>query len=174
MQQHNPLSMEARAFADLKAKLAEAFGLEEDDEAVIDTADGQSTLSEMILSSIRYAKRREAYAEAVGAIIADNRRRQQRHQIAANNIRVAVAQAMSEAGLPKVEAADISITQRRANPSPAVIDEALLPEWATKTKISVSADKAAINARWSADPEHFECPGVVIANGEVGITVRTK
>ena len=31
MQQHNPLSLEARAFADLKAKLAEAYGLEEDD-----------------------------------------------------------------------------------------------------------------------------------------------
>lgn len=174
MQQHNPLSLEARAFADLKAKLAEAFGLEEDDEAVVDTAEGQSTLTEMILSSIRYAKRREAYAEAISAIIADNRRRQQRHQAAADNIRAAVAQAMQEAGLPKVEAGDITITQRKARPGPAIVDEALLPEWAKKTKVTVSGDKAAINARYAADPEHFECPGVVIANGEVGIIVRSK
>lgn len=170
--QHNPLSLEARAFADLKAKLAEAFGLEEDDEAVIDTAEGASTLPEMILSSIRYAKKREAYAEAVGTIIADNRRRQQRHERAAEAIRVAVAQAMQEAGLPKVEAPDISITQRKAKPSPAIVDEVLLPDWATKTK--TLPDKTAINARYAADPDNFECPGVVITNGEVGITVKTK
>lgn len=172
--QHKPLSLEARAFADLRAKLAEAFGLEEDDESIVDTAEGASTLPEMILSSIRHAQRREAYAESIGPIIADNRRRQQRHQAAAHNIRVAVAQAMQEAGLPKVEAADISITQRRAKPSPAIVDEALLPEWATKTKVSVSGDKAAINARYAADPDNFECPGCVITNGEVSITVRTK
>lgn len=167
-----PLSAEARAFAELKAKLAEAFGLEEDDEAVIDTAEGQSTLHEMILSSIRYAKRREAYAEGVGAIIADNRRRQQRHERAAEHIRIAVAQAMQEAGLQKVEAPDISITQRKAKRSPAIVDEALLPSWATKTK--TISDKAAINARYAADPDNFDCPGCVISNGEVGIVVRTK
>lgn len=172
MQQHNPLSIEARAFADLRTKLAEAFNLDEDDEAVLGTVEGQSTLHDMILSSIRYAKRREAYADAVGLIIDDNKQRQARHKRAAESILVAVAHAMSEAGLPKVEAADISITRRITKPSPAIVDEALLPVWATKTK--VTPDKSAINARYAMDPDNFSCPGIVIANGDVGISVRTK
>lgn len=168
----SPLNSEARAFAELKAKIAEAFDLDENDEAVLDTVEGQSTLHEMILASIRYAKRREAMADAMSAIIKDNQERKGRHERAAEAIRAAVTQAMQEAGVPKVEAADITITQRRSKPKPVVVDETQLPAWAITYK--AVPNRKAIESHFEVDGADFECPGVVIANGEGGIIVRTK
>lgn len=168
----SPLSSEARAFSELKSKIAEAFGLEEDDDAVLDTVEGQSSLHEMILASIRYAKRREAMADAMQEIIKDNQARKTRHERAAEAIRVAVAQAMQEAGVPKVEAADITITQRRSKPKPVIVDETQLPAWAITYK--PVPNRKAIESHFEVDGADFECPGVVIANGDAGIIVRTK
>lgn len=165
------LSAAARAYAELKTRLAEAYNLAEDDEAIEGTADGELDFKEMILSSIRYARRKEEYAKAIGEIIADNRRRQQRHERAAESVRSAIAQAMDDAGLGKVESADLTISFRQAKPAPAIVDESKLPDWAVTIKRVAS--KSAINERYKTNPDE-EIPGVAITNGECGIVVRSK
>lgn len=170
--QPSDLRAEARAFAELKARIAEAYKLDENDEAVLDTVEGQSVLSDLILIAIREVRRREAMADAMGQIIIDNKERCARHERAAAAIRAAVASAMQEAGLRKVEGADLTITTREIAPKPMIVDETQLPEWAKEYK--AVPNRAAIKAVFEQSSGRFECPGVAIANGGISITVRSK
>lgn len=172
MQRNTPLSIEAKAYGELKQRLQEAYDLEEDDEFLLGSLEGETDLKEMILRALREAQRKTAYAEGLSAIIADNRRRQQRLERGAESIRAAVAQAMADAGLPKIESADLTVSFRQAKPAPAVVDPEKLPEWAYTIQTTRHANRAAIKAAYQADPDNFECPGVVVTNGSDSIVVR--
>lgn len=165
------LSIEAKSYAELKERLVEAYGLEDDDQSLLDSLEGATNLKEMIVASIRHARRKEAFAKALSELIADNRRRQQRMEHAAENVRAAVTLAMETAGLPRVESADFTISFRQAKPAPVVTDETLLPDWAIRVK--KEPNKLLINERYKFQGDDFECPGVSISNGSAGIVVRS-
>ena len=161
------LSAAANSYAELRARLAEAFGLGEDDQAVLDTAEGESDLPELVAKAMREIVRREAQANAMSAIIADNEERRTRHQHAARAGRTAIAHALAAAGLRKLEFPDMTISLRQTRPALRIIDESRLPEWAWRTKRE--PNKAEIIAR--AD----ECGDAIqFSNAEPALTVRTK
>jgi hypothetical protein len=81
---------------------------------------------------------------------------------------------MQEAGLPKIMAPDMTISQRIPRPSPKIIDPAELPKWATKTTTTTKPDLAAIKQAFEEDPAGFSCAGVIIPNVEPVLTVRSK
>lgn len=107
-----PISHAAANHALLRERLANEFGLDAEDQALADTLDGISDFKELAIYALREARRREGYAEAIKAIIAENRERQKRHDDAATRIRNLVAAAMMEAGEKKIEAADMTVTLR--------------------------------------------------------------
>lgn len=161
------LTIAANGYAELRARLAEAFGLSEDDQAVLDTAEGESDLHELIAKAMREIIRREAQADAMAAIIADNEVRRTRHQLAARNGRTAIAHALEAAGLTKLDLPDMTISLRKTRPALRIVDESRLPDWAWRTKRE--PNKAEIIAR--AD----ECGDAIqFSNAMPALTVRTK
>jgi hypothetical protein len=81
---------------------------------------------------------------------------------------------MQEAGLPKITAPDLTISQRLGKPVPKIIDADLLPDWARVEKIVMTPDRDAIKQAYAEDPQGFSCPGVIIPNVEPVLTVRSK
>lgn len=168
------LRMATVAYAKLKDDLIAATGLAEDDECLADSLEGISDLNEIIIKALREAKRAEAMADAMGAIIAANQERKARYVTTSGNIRNAVAQAMQDAGLNKVTAPDMTISHRAGKAAPKVVDAAALPEWAKVEKIVVSADMAAIKEAFETDRDGFSCPGVEVTAAHPILTVRTR
>lgn len=161
------LTIAANGYAELRARLAEAFGLSEDDQAVLDTAEGESDLPELIAKAMREIVRREAQANAMSAIIADNEERRARHQHAARGGRTAIAHALEAAGLRKLEFPDMTISLRMTRPALRIVDESRLPDWAWRVKRELN--KAEIIARSD------ECGDAIqFSNAEPALTVRTK
>lgn len=161
------LTGSARQYAEIKDALKSAYGLDDDDAALLDTLEGETDLQELIATALREAKRREAMSDAMRAIIADGQARKARHDHAADVIRAAVACAMQDAGLKKLELPDMTITMRAASPSVTVVNDAALPDWAWRIKREL--DRPAIKARAAELGD-----AVVMSNGAPSLTIRTK
>lgn len=168
------LRSEATAYARLKVELIDATGLSDDDECLTDTLDGLTDLNEIIIRAAREAKDAEAMAEAMKSIIAENSERCQRFKTKAAKIRHAIAFAMQDAGLPKITAPDLTISQRAGRIAPKIIDADALPEWAKVEKIVMTPDRDAIKQAFEEDPAGFSCPGVIIPNAEPVLTIRSR
>ena len=161
-------------YARQREALIAATGMDEDDECLKDTLEGITDLDELIVRAIREAKRAEAYAEAIKAVIADNQARRDRFLAKVEKIREAVALAMSDAGLNKIAAADVTLSLRMSKPAPKVIDADALPDWAKFEKRTFAPDRVAIHKAFDDDPAGFVCPGVVITNAAPVLTVRAR
>lgn len=168
------LRSQANAYAILKDQLIAATGLDADDECLADTLEGLSDLNEIIIRAAREAKQAEAMAEAMKAVIAENNERKQRFTAKGEKIRAAIAHAMADAGLPKIAAPDLTISQRAGKVAPKIVDADALPDWAKVEKIVMSPDRDAIKQAFEEDPAGFSCPGVIIPNAEPVLTIRSR
>jgi len=169
---HDQLSLKARAYNHLKDVLMSEYGLEADDQALLDTLTGATDLEDALIRAAREANRREAQAEAMASIVRDNQSRKSRHEHAAVRIREAISHAMGEAEIKRVEAADVTLTRRIADPKPEIVDEELVPMAFCKTVVTPS--KTLINEAYKAAAGEFSIPGVVVGNGKPVISIRTK
>lgn len=116
-----PLSYRANLVSELQSRLAEAMNDEDADFLAGQLVDAGGDLERSCLAVLREARQAEAYAEALKTIIADNRARKERLEARAEKIRAAVAQAMAEAGLPKIVSADMTVSFRMGK-APLIID----------------------------------------------------
>jgi len=116
-----PLSYRANLVSELQSRLAEAMNDEDADFIAGQLVDAGGDLERSCLAALREARQSEAYAEALKTIIADNRARKERLEARAEKIRAAVAQAMAEAGLPKIVSADMTVSFRMGK-APLIID----------------------------------------------------
>lgn len=139
-----PLSAEVRVFNELRRRLAEDFGLDENDEAVLDTADGLSSLSDMLIHMLRQAREKEAQAEACKGMAKQMAERASRIADGASKIRGIVSWAMEEARLVKLTAPDLSASLAAGAPSVAVLNEELVPDEFCRIKTIREPDKLAI------------------------------
>ncbi|MBV8473951.1 MAG: hypothetical protein JO107_02825, partial [Hyphomicrobiales bacterium] len=73
----------AFAYAVLRDALMKQYDLDAEDETLLDTLEGATDLHEALARAAREAQRREAMADAMGAIIKDNQERKARHVRAA-------------------------------------------------------------------------------------------
>ena len=168
------LDPQTRGFNRLRETLASEFGLDTNDEAVIDTAEGETDLAGLLTRMVRQARERFAQAEVCAEQIKALSERKSRHTTAAEKLRALVAEAMLEVGLKKLAPGDFSASARLTKPKPEIIDDSALPKFYTKAKIV--ADKEAINSEYErcvADGDPFDIPGVVVSNGRPSLTVRT-
>ena len=113
------LSHQSRVVSELVERLSNAVhGPDEDAEFLglqLDSA--AQGLEALCLAALREAREAEAHAEALKSIIADNKARKDRLETKAEKIRAAVAQAMADAGLPKIVSADLTVSFRANKPS---------------------------------------------------------
>ena len=164
------LTQSARNHGLLRQRLAEAFGLDEHDEAIQDTLDGESDFKEMAVKVLRYCLEREAMAEAMDAIIEANKARKARHKDAATKGRALIAEAMIEAGEAKIIAPDMTISVRMGSPR-KIIDVDTLP-FDFREEVVTYKPKRDLIDEACANGDVPE--GVTITNGSPVLTVRSK
>lgn len=169
-----PLDIQAREFNRLRERLAADFGLDENDEAVIDTADGETNLTDLLVRMVRQARDRTAQADVCTEQMRALAERKGRHVAAADRLRSLVAEAMLETGIRKLSPGDFTATARLTAPKPEIVNEEdLLPFY---TRIVRKPDMDAIrleHQRCAAEGEAMNIPGVVISNGRPSLTLRT-
>lgn len=163
----------AREFNRLRERLAADFGLDIDDEAVVDTAEGETNLEGLLVSMVRRARERAAQADVCAEQVKALMERKRRHVDAAEKLCGLVAETMIETGLRKLAPGDFTATASMTKPKPEIYSEDGLPEFYTRTvrKPDLDAIKNEL-ARCQGEGEVFSIPGVTISNGRPSLTVR--
>lgn len=164
----HPLRAEGVKHAELRQQIAHAFGLADDDQALIDTIEGESDFPELCAAALREAKAREAMAEGLQALIETMRQRKARLEHSAKQTRAVVAEAMMNAGEKKLALPDMTVSVRMGKPR-LIIDEASIPDRYKMAVTKMVPNKDAIQDA----VDHGDVPdGVQIANPQPVITVR--
>jgi len=164
-----PLTSELSNHQYLRWKLEEQFP-DVDEETLLDTLEGITSLREIIAEVVRSRQDDMAFISAVRARISDMQERLSRLDQRAEKKKEIVATVLERAGIKKITEADFTLSLRSTNPPLVVIEEKQIPEayWkAQPPKLDrlglISALKAGI-----------EVSGVTLGNGGVTISVRTK
>lgn len=164
----NDLSVALENDRSLKAQLLALYpALADDEAALIDTLDGISDLDEQIITAMRAALEREAYAEGLAGLIKQMGERKARLAEGADRIRAAVLHTMLEAGRGKITAADMTLAANSGRAGVQVLDEALLP--LDCVVVTRRPDMKAINA---AIKDGRAIPGTAPKNPRPFLTVR--
>jgi hypothetical protein len=167
----NDLKAEARNHAELRERIKEAFGLDDDAQALADTLEGESGFREICIAALREAKAREAMAEGLATLVKDMQTRKGRLEHSAERIRALVAGAMMDAGERKFVADDMTISVRDGKPKTTVRDEARLPD---RYKMAVVTTKPNMDAIRDAISHGVVPDGVEISNAAPVLTIRIK
>ena len=99
-----------------------------DEETIRDTLEGITDLHEMIAAVIRSALVDEALQAGLRGRLDDMRERLSRLEVRASKKRELALQAMSEAGLAKLEQPDFTASTRAGSPALLVLSEQAIPE----------------------------------------------
>src|SRR5262249_1723168 len=133
-------------------------------------------LERLCITALREARNREAMAAGIKAVQDDLRVRKERLETGAETIRAAVAQAMQEAGMPKLTAPDMTVSFR-AGKAPLVIEGDADQSTAeahkdfVRVKIAYAWDREAIRHAL----EHGETlPFARLGNPMPTLTLRSK
>lgn len=162
------LRSEGVKHAELRRQIAEAFGLDDEDQALKDTLEGESNFPDLCALALREAKAREAMAEGLQGLIDKMRERKARLEHSAKQIRAVVAEAMLNAGEKKLPLPDMTVSVRMGKPR-FIIDETALPDRYKLAVVTMKPNKDAIQA----DVDNGIVPdGVQIANAQPVLTVR--
>ena len=153
----------------LRQKLLEAFP-DADDETIRDTLEGLTTLHELIAEIIRSALIDEALQSGLRSRLQDMKERLSRLETRAAKKRELVLEAMSEAGLKKIEQPDFTASARVGPPSIVLLAEDLVPEsyWVPQPP---KLDRQALVGDLK---QGDEIPGVQLSNPKPVLSVRTK
>ena len=152
----------------LRQKLLEAFP-DADDETIRDTLEGLTTLHELIAEIIRSALIDEALQSGLRLRLQDMKERLSRLEARAVKKRELALEAMSEAGLRKIEQPDFTASARAGLPSLVVIAEDQVPEtyWVPQPP---KLDRQAL----LGDLKKGEIAGAQLSNPKPVLSVRTK
>ena len=165
----SPLSIEASKFQLLRNQLLERYP-HTDDETLADTLEGITDLHEMIAAVIRSALVDEALGSGLRTRLDDMRERQSRLEVRASKKRELALQAMSEAGLTKLEQPDFTASTRAGVPALVVVSEQTIPQgyWLMQ---SPKLDRQALLGELKCGGT---VPGVELSNPKPALMVRTK
>lgn len=155
----------------IKARLLEQFpDLADDEQALLDTLDGESNLDRAVVAVFESALDDEGRASVIADRLDALAERRSRFQDRAKAKRNVIVSAMEDAGVKKIEAPEVTLSLRQAPASVVITDEAAIPAAFVETEIVKKLDKAAIKAALNEGP----VPGAALSNGGVSLTARTK
>ncbi len=153
----------------LREQLAAQFP-DADEETLLDTLEGMTDLNEMIAWVVRSRLDDLALHAALRARMSDMQERAGRLEQRADKKKDVVASVMERAGLKKLTEPDFTLSLRSTNPPLVVTDEGEIPENFWKPQ-PAKLDRQGLLTALKAGRE---VPGVVLGNGGVTISVRTK
>jgi hypothetical protein len=153
----------------LRQKLVEEFP-DADDETIRDTLEGLTTVHELIAEVIRSALTDEALLTGLRSRLQDMKERLSRLETRAVKKRDLALEAMSEAGLRKIEQPDFTASTRAGSPSLVVLAEDQLPQtyWVPQPP---RLDRQALLGDLK---QGDEIPGAQLSNPKPVLSVRTK
>lgn len=128
----------------------------------------ETDIQDRLVRILRAARHTEAQSEALAGILRDNKDRKARLDNKAERLRGVVLQAMSDLGLTKLTAPDLSASVGTSRPSVVITDEAALPDEVCALKRVPS--KTAIAAALAEGP----VTGASMSNGAPSLTIRTR
>ncbi len=164
-----PLKLEVQRYVLLRQRLIEAFP-RIDNETLHDTLEGITTLEELIAETIRSALIDESFCAGLSHRLEDMRERASRLEHRAARKRQWALEAMSDAGLRKLEQADFTASVRAGAPSLVVEAESEIPSdyWVPQPP------RLARSAVLQALKRGAEVPGAHLSNAKPNLSVRTK
>jgi hypothetical protein len=163
------LKIESLKYQELRHRLQAGFPVL-DDETLADTLEGITDLHEMIAAVIRSALVDEALHAGLRLRVDDMRERLSRLELRASKKRQLVLEAMTEAGLSKLEQPDFTASARAGSPALVVIAENKIPDpyWLPQPP---KLDRQAILAELKRG---IDVPGAQMSNPKPVLSVRTK
>lgn len=167
-----PLSAAARMIGELRERLKADYGLEDGDEALETTLEGESNLPEMLASMARQAVEAEDYSAAIGNRIKILSDRVARLESRAQRIRVAMAWVMSEAGMNKIPAdvlPDMTVSMRDGNAPLIIPDGVSVPD--EYCRIKREPDRPLIRTYLQGGKQ---LPFAYLGNPMPTLTIRSK
>ena len=165
----SPLSAELHRYNLLRERLVATFP-DLDEETARDTLEGMSTLNELIAAIVRSALLDESLQAGLKSRMADLRARLMRFEDRSAKKRRLVLEAMSDAGLSKLEQPDFTVSVRAGPHALMVVTEEDIPSpyW---TPQPPKLDRQAVLHDLKIGEE---IPGVQLGNRDSVLTVRTK
>jgi len=163
------LRAEAHRYIWLREELLRVHG-DVDEDTLVDTLEGLSTLPEMLSVAVRAVLDDQALCEALKQRLNDLKHRLDRLETRIQATRMLVAEAMDEAGVKKIMEADFTLSLRTGVPPLQIIDEDAIPDryWTPQPPRLERGDlKRAL-----ADGK--DIPGAVLGEGVPSITVRVR
>jgi hypothetical protein len=141
-----------------------------DEETLLDTASGETNLTDMLGVVLRSMLDDKAIVAALRERRSDMQARLERLEHRAEAKRDLVIEVMERAGLKKLAEADFTASLRAGRPPIVLIDEAAVPGdyWRPQP---AKLDKQQL---YSALRDGRDIPGAVLGNGEPTIAVRTR
>lgn len=164
------ISRDVFIYNTVKERIKAMYDLEEDDPALLDTLDGETSLNEKLILIAESALDDQAAAAACKARIEQYQARADRLLRRAEHKRSIIAYGMEETGQTKVPGATLTLSVR-AGQRKLVIDDDKLAQDYKKSKVTYSPDKDAI---WTAIDAGDVPDGVQIDNARPILTIRSK
>ena len=163
------LATETSKYHRLRQRLLDAYP-DADEDTISDTLEGITDLHEMIAAVIRSALVDEALQSGLRTRLADMRSRLSRLEERGAKKRQLALEAMSEAGLKKLEQPDFTASARAGLPALVVVEEDRIPDgyWVPQ---SPKIDRQSLLADLKRD---VHIPGTELSNAKPILSVRTK
>ena len=155
----------------IAAELRDGMGDDFDEAAFLDTLDGATDAADIADWMLRKIAHAEAIETAISTEITDLAARKARYGMQSNTMRGRLFTLLDATGLKKMERPLATISRRAGVLSVRIIDEASIPSQLCTVKTITAPDKAAIKAQIEAGET---VPGVELARGPDGVTVRVK
>jgi hypothetical protein len=142
---------------------------DETEETLADSIEGESDLPGAIIAVLRAAIEREVTAKALADLIETMVGRKRRFEEGARNLRLAALHTMSETGLKKLSAPDLSVSVSAGKPRLIITDDTAIPD--DLCKITRAPSKTEIA---KAMAEGREVPGVTLGNPEPFLSIHRR
>ena len=163
-----PLQNEAYKYRDLKKHLLESMPeLEDDPECLLDTLEGLSDINEQLAGLIRSALMDESNIEGIAGYIKKLSDRKASLAARASKKRTVALHFMSDLGLKKIEAPDLTATRKHTPAGVSIYAEDLLPE--KYIRVKREPDKAAIRTALKGGAD---IPGARLGNAGETLQIR--
>ncbi len=169
MYHQSPVGIEVARFSELKRRIEE-IEPDIDERTLYDTLEGATDLNELIVEIVRSAIEDSDIIAVLKGRVAAMRERLERFQSREKKKRDLALEAMEQAGLNKIQAADCTISLRQAPPGLIVEDETMVPEWFWVPQAAKLDKRAIIDCLKAGE----SVAGATLADPGIILSVRTR
>lgn len=171
------MTKEKRTFAKIQDELTrwqelrqQLEAVESDPAALLDTLDGETELTDVLLLLSDEIAERQAMAQAVKERIAEMQARKSRLDASAETLRNVIIMAMERAGLEKITADFCTLSVGKVARKMEIVEESEIPArfWTTQPP---KLDRQALTA---ALKDGEAVAGARLDNGGINLTIRRK